>query len=294
MHPLGAWLMGAAVLSSITAVDSRAAGELTPMPAAATPTTVSRDPATGGITLEIPDRGQAADAPAHGWCGEAAIQQALLFAGRWLPQDEIHAAGHAHHQDLHASDLRPALERLGMEVAVPPEPHDLDAFLRWIEAELEQEHPVLAGVKLYPTAHPEWSVDHFVLVVGADDSGLTLNTTWREQRRLTFAALASTASPLAFANAFHTYFALSIRGPRTGDVTAPRARLIVTGEGPDTLDAVVVCDGLTVGREMSVRRAKDSAGDLVTPFTATGPAQAFRVKLPVASGAAFTCSARAK
>ena len=33
-------------------------------------------------------------------------------------------------------------------------------------------------MKIYPTAHPEWGLDHFVLAVGLDARGLTVNTTW--------------------------------------------------------------------------------------------------------------------
>jgi hypothetical protein len=33
-------------------------------------------------------------------------------------------------------------------------------------------------VKLLPTQHPEWGLDHFVLVVGEGEPGLLVDTTW--------------------------------------------------------------------------------------------------------------------
>ncbi len=41
---------------------------------------------------------------------------------------------------------------------------------------------MLAGVKVLPTQHPEWGLDHFVLVVGHGDQGLLVNTTWGDRR----------------------------------------------------------------------------------------------------------------
>ena len=51
-------------------------------------------------------------------------------------------------------------------------------FARWAREAIDEGDPVLAGVKIVPTAHPEWGLDHFVLVVGHGSRGLLVNTTW--------------------------------------------------------------------------------------------------------------------
>ena len=133
----------------------------------------------GGVNLHIPDVAwdpKKADLEA-GWCGEACIQMALAYYGRHVPQDHIHRGGHPSTSDLEADDMDRALRNSGLLFRrYSGKPNDLEAFLTWIQKELRVGRPVICGCKIYPTDHPDWDLDHFVLVTGYNSKGLLLNT----------------------------------------------------------------------------------------------------------------------
>ena len=128
--------------------------------------------------LPIAARAQAPESPAAGWCGETAIQEALLHLGVWAPQRLINASGKPAHPDLYSPDIPVALSALGVRYGSYRGPRGFEAFARWVREAIDQGDPVLAGVKILPTAHPQWGLDHFVLVVGHGSRGLLVNTTW--------------------------------------------------------------------------------------------------------------------
>src|SRR5687767_11164644 len=130
------------------------------------------------VLLPIPARAQAPESPPSGWCGETAIQEGLLYLGVWAPQRLINQAGHPSHPDLYSPDIPVALAELGVRTIVyPARGKGYEPFAKWIRASIEDGDPVLAGVKILPTEHPEWGLDHFVLVVGHGTKGLLVNTT---------------------------------------------------------------------------------------------------------------------
>ena len=88
----------------------------------------------------------------------------------------------------------------------------LQPFVKWVRGEVAAGHPVLLGVKIYPTGHPEWNVDHFVLATGCTESSLTLNTTWGKQESRSIALLSSKEKGMSLINSIHTFFGYSITG----------------------------------------------------------------------------------
>src|SRR5579863_7278815 len=114
--------------------------------------------------LPIPARDQAPESPPSGWCGETALQEGLLYLGVWAPQRAINHAGKPSHPDLYATELPVALSALGVRFAFYSGPRGFAPFAAWAREALEEGDPVVAGVKILPTAHPEWGLDHFVLV----------------------------------------------------------------------------------------------------------------------------------
>lgn len=129
------------------------------------------------IVLPVSSRAQSSASPREGWCGETAIQEGLLYLGAFVPQSAIHRAGRPTHPDLYSHELPIALEALGVQYTRFPG-GSYAAFLAWVREGLERGAPTLAGVKLLPTEHPEWGLDHFVLVVGEGEPGLLVDTTW--------------------------------------------------------------------------------------------------------------------
>jgi len=162
----------------------------------------SDDPAAeADLVLPIPARSQAPESPPAGWCGETAIQEGLLYFGRSVPQSVINRAGHPVHPDLYATEIPNALRELGVKFTPYAGGRGYEGFRRWVEQALAAGHPVLAGVKLVPSAHPEWGLDHFVLVVGHGRKGLLVNTTWGYRAWVA----EDGASGLSLKNAFYGY-----------------------------------------------------------------------------------------
>jgi hypothetical protein len=205
------------------------------------------DSAETSRILPIPDRPQDAASPSTGWCGETAIQEAMLHVGMWASQRRINAAGKPAHPDLYSNEIPAALAALGVPfTAYSPKTRGFAALHAWMGEAIDHGEPVFAGVKLLPSEHPEWGLDHFVLVVGHGPRGLLVNTTWDSQR---WVGEDAREGP-SFANAF---FALRLRGPG-GPSGAPRARLTVTKESADEVSLHVECTGLVPGGRYRVER----------------------------------------
>lgn len=214
---------------------------------AMTTTTASRYPAgEAPLALAIPPRAHAPEAPPAGWCGETAIQEGLLALGVWASQRLINKAGKPAHPDLYSNDIPVALSELGVRHSLFAGGKGFDAFAKWVAAAVDQGDPVLAGVKILPTQHPEWGLDHFVLVVGHGSDGLLVNTTWGSRRWV-----ADTTTPgLSFRNAFYAIRLHGLTLPPRGR----RARLTVLEEDATAVKVRVTCVGLQTGLRYGVER----------------------------------------
>ncbi len=198
--------------------------------------------------LPIPARAQAPESPPSGWCGETAIQEGLLHLGVWAPQRLINRAGHPSHPDLYSPDMPVALAELGVKTTTyPARGRGFEPFAKWIRQSIDEGDPVIAGVKILPTEHPEWGLDHFVLVVGYGKKGLLVNTTWGRRDWV-----GDTTTPgLSFKNAF---WAIRLRGVALPANALP-ARLALTGEDEREVKVHVECDA-PAGKYRVERRSK--------------------------------------
>ena len=206
------------------------------------------------LVLPIPPREHAHEAPPEGWCGETAIQEGLLHLGIWAPQRLINKVGKPAHPDLYSNDIPVALTDLGVRYTSYPGGRGFDAFAAWIRVALEAGDPVLAGVKILPTKHPEWGLDHFVLVVGygrnrAAEGGserLLVNTTWGHREWVS-----DTTTPgLSF---FKAGYAIRLSGVALAPNARP-ARLRVLEENDTTVKVHVMCTGLEKGGSYTMER----------------------------------------
>jgi hypothetical protein len=205
--------------------------------------------ADAALLLPIPARKQDPGSPRAGWCAETAIQEALLYAGAWTSQRTINRAGQPAHQDLHASDIPAALMGLGLRFTFfSPRKRGFDPFAAWVEEALRAGDPVLAGVKILPTEHPTWALDHFVLVVGSGSKGLLVNTTWGNRA---WVGEASTDG-LSFRN---VVYGIRLRGLGVPPHATP-ARLSAIDEQTDTVKLRVTCEGLASGSSYRVERTR--------------------------------------
>lgn len=186
------------------------------------------------VVLPIPARSHAPEAPKEGWCGETSIQEGLLHLGVWAPQRVINKAGKPSHPDLYSPDIPVALADLGVRYSMyPAKTRAFAAYAEWVKKAIDDGVPVLAGVKILPTQHPEWGLDHFVTVVGYGEKGLLVNTTWGSRQ---WASDKATAG-LSFANAFYAirFDGLRLPAGRTA------AKLTVLEETKDTVKLRVAC-----------------------------------------------------
>jgi hypothetical protein len=219
--------------SHIAQVDGGAGPAATPSVDAGTAALDAGDlGAEATALLPIPARGQAAESPPSGWCGETAIQEGLLYLGVWAPQREINRAGHPVHPDLYATEIPGALTALGVRFTPYGRGRGYEAFARWAREAIDAGDPVLAGVKLLPTEHPTWGLDHFVLLVGYGPRGLLANTTWGHR-----AWVAEGAVGISLKEAF---YGLRLHGVRQAG-RAARARTLE--EGTTTVSLEVGCTG---------------------------------------------------
>lgn len=186
------------------------------------------------VVLPVPARSHAPEAPREGWCGETAIQEGLLHLGVWAPQRAINKAGKPGHPDLYSPDIPVALAALGVRYSTyQPKTRGFTAYSDWIRKAIDDGVPVLAGVKILPTKHPEWGLDHFVTVVGYGEKGLLVNTTWGSRQWIDDKA----TTGLSFANAF---YAIRFDGLSQVSGRTP-ARLTVLEETPEKVKLRVAC-----------------------------------------------------
>ncbi|MFT3713425.1 MAG: hypothetical protein QM817_37690 [Archangium sp.] len=143
---------------------------------------------TDSVELPIPDREWDEKAPPEGWCGETCIQMAALHYGAWVPQAAANKAGHPKTPDLWEQDLPVAMNALGMTFESAPREGTV-RMLEWTVKSLRKGTPVIIGVKLVPSKHPDWEVDHLVLAVGFSPEGLLVNSNLEGQQRLAWNAL---------------------------------------------------------------------------------------------------------
>ena len=235
--------------------------------------------------LLIPPRAHAPEAPPAGWCGETAIQEGLLSLGVWAPQRLINKAGKPVHPDLYSTDIPVALSDLGVRHSFYSGGKGFDAFARWVAKAVDEGDPVLAGVKILPTEHPEWGLDHFVLVVGHREGELLVNTTWGSRRWVG----ATTTPGLSFKNAF---YAIRLTGLTLPPPARP-ARLIVLDEDASVVKVRVTCAGLKTDTayRMERRTARSDEKPIWSEeLTADGEHVEKELTLDASRPARFHCS----
>ena len=247
---------------------------------------------SASVRLNIPARANAPGHPNEGWCGETAIQEALLHYGAFVPQRLINKAGKPTTPDLYARDIPVALRALGLRYRWWNNRGDVDTFIRWIQRQLRGGKPVLVGVKINPTEHPEWSLDHFVLVVGFDRTSLLLNTTWGRRERRSYADLKSTRKGFSFRNRFPRYYGLVIDGRQRPQHAQP-VHLRPRGETRSHMTAEISASGLIVGRRYQLLRSRldGKKPTLVETFIARRARVTTRVRIDKRKSAFFAVRA---
>ncbi len=256
-------------------------------------------PSSSEIRLDIPDIGQEKRRPKEGWCGESSIQMALAYYGTYVSQKAINRAGKPAHPDLYEEDIAVAMNSLGMEYKACQD-DGLKPFVKWVRGELAAGHPVLLGVKIYPTGHPEWNVDHFVLATGCSDTSLTLNTTWGKQEMRSIALLSSKEKGMSLVNGVNSYFGYSITGLKTKSAHAglKPVRVQIRRMGDKQVELRVTAENLERGKRYRIAKLNDldaaqksvARGELVRSFIADGPKSEIVETIGLDDARAYFCT----
>ncbi len=250
------------------------------------------------IRLEIADTGQEKRKPEDGWCGEAAMQMAMSYYGAYTSQKAINRAGNPEHADLYSYEIPRAMRKLGLEY-VAWRGDGLKPYLDWIRGQLADAHPVLVGVKIYPTAHPEWSLDHFMLAVGCTRETLTYNTTWGRQETQPLVKLSGEEKGLSFANPFGQYYGYAITGLKTrsagGDLKP--TRLAISRDGDQQVELRICVEKLERGTRyrlvkfsnLAAAQQSNAQSDLVRSFVADGPVAHYTERVGIDDFRLYRC-----
>ena len=282
------------------APQSRARAQQPPTEGKETTAPRSAIPATSSVVddrfrLDIAPRSHAPESPSAGWCGETAIQEALLYHGAFFPQRMINRAGKPQNPDLYSHDIPVALKNLGVDFEPYPwRVRGFDRFMGWLKTQIKAGAPVFLGMKIYPTKHPKWGLDHFVLAVGFGDDHLLVNTTWGSSQERSYAQLQSTAKGLSLKNRYGTYYAYRVASFAGRSLKHP-VRLYVTSENDDRADITIMSEGLTAGTSYRVARYDGlDSGEPTRTFTfaATGPTHALSDVIDKDRPAIYRCAAR--
>lgn len=191
-------------------------------------------PPSDSVELPIQDREWDAKAPPEGWCGEACLQMAGLHYGVWIPQKLANEKGKPKTPDLWEHDLPVAMNGLGMSFETVSKESTPVQVLEWTVKSLRKGTPVILGVKLTPTKHPDWDVDHLVLAVGFSPDGLLVNTNLEGQKRLAWNGLIAKegASGYSLVNDKKVSWGFAVQGVRA---ERPGMRADVIYDMPDTV-----------------------------------------------------------
>ena len=171
------------------------------------------------VLLDVPAMKQQPGSPKEGWCGEASIQMIGLYHGLYAPQATINRLGRPKTPDLRtAADLATALGALGLRFTpYPTDAPNLPAFVRAVEGELDRGVPVLVGMKIYPSAHPDWPLDHVCVARGYSSGSMAINDTWAfAPDHASWERLGGTRKGISFVNAQRRFVAFAVE-PAPGE-----------------------------------------------------------------------------
>jgi len=158
---------------------------------------VAEDVKYGYVKLDIDnvrfDIYRAAPHNAGGFCGETTIQMGALYYGMYFPQEYVNEVGTPNKIDLHAADVSLAMTNINMNFGKYmddfgdnelPDGEGLyngyDVYFEWMREQLDNNLPVFVGVKRSPDIHPNWFVDHFVLLIGYSDTSFQFDSNTEE------------------------------------------------------------------------------------------------------------------
>ena len=206
--------------------------------------------------LLIPDRRHAAEAPPEGWCGEASIQMASLYYGAFFKQYFIHHLTNPDHPDLYAYEIPGTLDALQIEYEKwSYSNNNIHQFFDWMTQNIDNDYPIFFGAKIYPTYHPEWFLDHFMIAKGYTETSLIYNTNWGYEEEKSFDALSSTSTTgISIENSYKKYLGIAIKGFKKNNTKSYPLHFYVQSTSSSTVSGIIEIDSLSIGKQYVLAR----------------------------------------
>ena len=206
--------------------------------------------------LLIPDRRHAAEAPPEGWCGEVSIQMASLYYGAFFKQYFIHHLTNPDHPDLYAYEIPGTLDALQIEYEKwSYSNNNINQFFNWMTQNISNDYPIFFGAKIYPTYHPEWFLDHFMIAKGYTETSLIYNTNWGYEEEKSFDALSSTSTTgISIENSYKKYLGIAIKGFKKNNTKSYPLHFYVENSTSSSISGRIKIDSLTVGKKYTLLR----------------------------------------
>ncbi|MCW8347917.1 C39 family peptidase [Vibrio sp. ZSDZ65] len=196
-----------------------------------------------------------------GWCGEASLQMIALYYGYYYSQKTINEAGSPKKLDLYSDEISIAMNKLGFKYStyINYSTENVNDYLVWMKESMKKGFPVFSGVKRNPSGNPNWSLDHFVVLVGFSEGYITYNSNNQRygQVRVEASTFMGSSQPYGLENKFNHYFGFSISGVEINNIEETNnnpIRLFILGETKDKVDIGLKIENLIVGREYSIMR----------------------------------------
>lgn len=161
----------------------------------------------------------------EGSCGECCLWSLVNSKElNKVSQIDINKAGGDPGRGLRSNELEPALKALDIDYELLSKqfnPADSSAAYDEYKSFLYDDvigavkkgHPVLIGVKRYPTNFPQWPYDHFVLVVGYNEKNneLIYNDFSRRKRLNAETLINQDKNGYSFVNRYNVLFAIEMK-----------------------------------------------------------------------------------
>ena len=156
----------------------------------------------------------------EGSCGENCLWTILNALDKTKTQLEINIAGTESGVGLHSSELMNVLEvydvgysLFSQSVASTDSSYTMQRYKDFIYNEVvktvQKGHPILIGIKVLPSDFPQWSLDHFVLLVGYNESTDELiYNDFNKRKRIPAEQLMNTVSGYSFINDWNWVYAI--------------------------------------------------------------------------------------
>lgn len=196
-----------------------------------------------------------------GWCGEASIQMIALYYGYYHSQKTINQLGDPQHLDLYSNEIEKVMKKLGFQYSsyVNQSPGSVDHYVEWIKGKLAKKAPVFSGIKRNPSGNPNWSLDHFVVLVGYGQGYIEYNSNnqFYGQVKLDEALFKRSGVPYTLRNPTNSYFGFAVKGvdmPKVASFSSQPVRLFVLGETKEKVDVGVQAYGLVKGQTYTIVR----------------------------------------